>query len=91
MPTYNLSETVHNIWLQNFGKSVGCCFVATSNDYVRAFKQSVTYRIYLNGGRCRNAPVRDELRLWQANQMANTITKYTSMFSFTTRIPHLEG
>jgi hypothetical protein len=53
MPTCNLSEIIHNIWLQQFGKNVECFFVATSDDYVRVFKQSASNKVYLNGGKCR--------------------------------------
>jgi hypothetical protein len=68
-----------------------------SNDYVRAFRQSAFYRVYLNGGRCKKGPTKDELKLWRASpfdeplQMANTVAKYTNGSSFAIRIPHLEG
>ncbi len=97
MPTCNMSKTFHNIWLQQYGKSVECFFVVISNDYVRALRQSAFYRVYLDGGRCGKGFDRDELRLWQASQfgdplqMANTIVKYTNGSSFATRILHLEG
>jgi hypothetical protein len=97
MPTCNLSKTIHNIWLQQSKKSVGCLFIATSNDYVRAFRQSASYKVYLNGGRCRKSLVKDELRLQQVSQssdlsqMANVIVIYTSGFSFIVKTPHLEG
>jgi hypothetical protein len=53
--------------------------------------------VYLNGGRCGEGLGKDELKLWQTSQfgdpsqMANLIAKHPSRFSFTTRIPHLEG
>jgi hypothetical protein len=34
-----------------------------SNDYVRAFRQSVFYKVYLNGGRCGEGHGKDELKL----------------------------
>ncbi len=92
-----MSETIHNIWLQRSGKCARSLFVVTFDDYVRTFGKYAYYRVYLNGGRCREGPVRDELRLWQTNQssdpsqMANAIIKYIGGSSFTTRIPHLEG
>jgi hypothetical protein len=64
MPTCNLFETIHNIWLQQFGKSVRCFFIMTYDDYVKAFKQSASYKVYLNGGRYGEGPGRDKLRLW---------------------------
>jgi hypothetical protein len=51
----------------------------------------------LNGGRCKEGPSRDELKLQEASQsgdllqMANAIIKYTNMSSFTAGIFHLEG
>jgi hypothetical protein len=93
----NLSEVIHNIYLQQYRKSVWYLFVAISNDYVRAFKQSASYKVYLNGGRCGKGLGRDELRLWQTSQssdllqMANVVVKYTSESSFSNRTPHLEG
>ncbi len=97
MSTYNLLEIVHNIWLQQFGKNVKCLFVVTSNDYVKVFRQSAFYKVYLNGGRCGEGPGKNELKLWQTSQfgdrsqMANNIAKHLSKSSFITRIPHLEG
>jgi hypothetical protein len=97
MPTCNVSEIVHNIWLQQSWKNVGCLFIMTFYDYVKTFRQSASYTVYLNGGRCREGPGRDELRLRQVSQygdpsqMANVITKYTNGSSFTIKIPHLEG
>jgi hypothetical protein len=61
------------------------------------FRQSASYKVYLNGGRCKEGPSRDELRLQQASQfgdllqMANAIAKYTNMSSFTARIFHSKG
>jgi hypothetical protein len=97
MPTCNLFEIVHNIWLQQSGKSVRCLLITTFYDYVTAFRQSAFYKVYLNGGRCEEGIGRDELKLQRASQygdslqMANTIKKYTSGSSFATKIPHLEG
>ncbi len=63
MPTCNLSKIVHNIWLQQFGKSDGCLYIATFDDYVKAFKQSASYKVYLNGGGCGKVFGMDELKL----------------------------
>jgi hypothetical protein len=90
-------KTFHNIWLQQSGKNVECLFIVIFDDYVRAFKQSASYKVYLNGGRCERGRAKDELRLRRASQfgdplqMANTIAKYTNGSSFIIRIPHLEG
>jgi hypothetical protein len=64
MPTCNLFKIVHNIWLQQFRKNARCLFVVTFDDYIKAFKQSASYRVlYLNGGKCKKVPAKDELRL----------------------------
>jgi hypothetical protein len=61
------------------------------------FKQSASYRVYLNGGKCGEGCGRDELKLQRTSQygdpsqMTNAIAKYTSGSSFTNRILHLEG
>jgi hypothetical protein len=63
MSTYNMSETIHNIWLHQFKKLVKCFFVATFDDYVKAFRQCASYKVYLNGQRCGEGLGRDELKL----------------------------
>ncbi len=45
MSTCKLFETIHNIWLQNFGKRGGCFYVATFDDYVYALKQNALYMV----------------------------------------------
>jgi hypothetical protein len=52
MPTCNLSETVHKIWLQQYGKRGGCFYPTTLDDYVHTFRQCALYMVYLNGGSC---------------------------------------
>ena len=49
MPTCNLAETVHNKWLQQSGKRGTDSYVATVDDFVRAFMQMVRYYQYLKG------------------------------------------
>jgi hypothetical protein len=97
MLTCNLFETIHIIWLQQYGKKGGWLLTMIFDDYVCALKQSASYNVYLNGGRCKKGPNKDELRLWWTSQigdplqMANIIAKYTSGSSFITKTPHLEG
>jgi hypothetical protein len=50
MPTCNLSKTIHNIWLQQFGNMGTCLFATTSDDYVQTFKQSSLYYAFLQQG-----------------------------------------
>jgi hypothetical protein len=71
MPTCNLSKTIHNIWLQYLRKIVRCFFVATFDDYVKVFKQSASYKVYLNGGRCKEGLAKDKLRLQRTSQSTN--------------------
>jgi len=52
----NLFETIHNIWLQRYGKKGRYLFTMTFDDYVHAL-----YYVYLNGGRCGEGPNKDEL------------------------------
>jgi hypothetical protein len=39
---------MYNVWFQQFAKRGACLYVVTSNDYVRAFKQSTLYSQFLN-------------------------------------------
>jgi hypothetical protein len=50
MPTCNLSETMHNVWFQHSGKRGAYLYVVTSDDYVQAFKQSILYFHFKQGG-----------------------------------------
>ncbi len=97
MPTCNLFEIVHNIWLQqssNMGST--CLFATTYNDYVQAFKQSSLYFV-LQGGASRTNPYKNELHMCRANQFGDpfqivvAIAKYTSSFGLSTKISHLDG
>ena len=49
MPFCNLSETVHNKWLQMLGKQANNLFDATCDDSIRAWMQMTNYRAYLRG------------------------------------------
>jgi hypothetical protein len=86
MPTYNLFETIHNIWFQKFGNMGTCLFTITSNDYVQAFKQSLLYYAFLQGSAFGTSPDKNELHLHRANQswdpiqIVTTIPKYISSF-----------
>jgi hypothetical protein len=97
MPTCNLSKTIHNIWLQQFGKKGTSFFATTFDDYMQTFKESLLYYVFLQGGASRTSLDKNELRLHRANQSRDlikivaTISKYTSSFSLSVRILHLEG
>jgi hypothetical protein len=60
MLTCNLVEIVHNIWLEQSRKHGASLFIATSDDYVRAFKQ------YLQGGPFGHGLDKNELLLRKA-------------------------
>ncbi len=70
MPTYNLSKTMHNIWLQELKKG-GVAFLSatTFDDYVRAFKQTMSLYYYFNmGGPLGQGHYRNELPLCKTTQ-----------------------
>jgi hypothetical protein len=101
MPSCNLAETVHNKWLQQSGDRGKDLFVATVDDFVRAFMQCVAYYQYLKGDRAGTGPSKEELRL-RAAQRSSEITGNTKSLheamskmpgaeDFCTRTPHLEG
>ncbi len=96
MSTSNLSETFHNIWLQQFGNKGICFFVATSNGYVRTLGQSSLYHAFLQGGVFGIGPKKNEFHLRKSNQSKDlvqiviAIAKYTLSFGLYFRIPHLE-
>jgi hypothetical protein len=46
----------------NLGKVLNAFFVAIFDDYVKAFRKNASYRVYLNGGRCKERSGRDELK-----------------------------
>ena len=52
MPTCNLSETIHNKWLQASGNKMVDLYSATVDDYSKAALQSSGYFNFLKGGRC---------------------------------------
>jgi hypothetical protein len=97
MPTCNLAEIVHNILLQQLGKHDTCLYIATFDDYIRAFKQSTLYKQYLQGSPSSHGLDRNELlglriqRLSDPTRLATIVANYTSKSSFTNCLPHLKG
>jgi hypothetical protein len=61
MPTCNFAKIVHNILLQQLGKHDTCLYIATFDDYIRAFKQSTLYKQYLQGSPSSHGLDRNEL------------------------------
>jgi hypothetical protein len=72
-------------------------FVATSNDYVWAFRQSSLYYAFLQVGAFGTGLNKNELCMCRVTwfedpiQIVTAIAKYTSSFDLYVRIPHLEG
>ena len=84
MPSCNLAESIHNKWLQPYGNSGGDLYVATVDDFVRAFLQVVNYYQFLKddvGGTC---PIKKELKL----RMAERRTQITTSTSKSPRPLH---
>jgi hypothetical protein len=77
MPTCNLSETILNIWFHEFGKRGACLYVATSDDYMQAFKQSTLYSAFLRSGRSRISSTKDELQLCKVNRYGDPLQMAT--------------
>ena len=101
MPSCNLAETVHNMWLQASGNKGGDLYVAAIDDYIRAFLQVVAYYQYLKGGVRGMGPSGEELKLRCAQRRAHRIGDPGVIQSallgmpgaddFCTRDPHHEG
>jgi hypothetical protein len=70
-----------------------CLLVATSNNYMQAFRWSSLYYAFLQGGAYGTSPNKNELHLQYGNPIEITITiaKYTSSSSLFARTSHLEG
>ena len=72
MPSCNLSETVHNKWLQQSGNRGSDLYVATVDDFVRAFMQCTNYYAYLKGERSGTGLGKEELRLCAAQRSGDS-------------------
>ena len=68
MPSCNLAETVHNKWKQQSGNRGDDLYVATVDDFIRAFMQATNYRAYLKGRATGMGPSKCELRLRAARR-----------------------
>jgi hypothetical protein len=97
VPTYNLSETMHNKWLQASGNNSSDLYNATLDDYCRAALQSTAYHNYLKGGQGRTRPDRSVLRLRSTSRLgdprkiAQAVGELSGDVGLNSRIPHLEG
>ena len=68
LSSYNLSQTIHNKWLQMLGTRGNNLFDATCNDSVRAWMQMTNYRAYLQGEFSGSGLSRGELKLRAARR-----------------------
>ena len=97
MPSCNLSETVHNRWLQQSGNRRNDLYDATVDDFVRAFMQCTNYYQFLKGGCSGTGPSRQELRLRQAQRSGRLDKLFDTMETmpegkeWCTRTPYFEG
>jgi hypothetical protein len=101
MPSCNLAESVHNKWLQAFNNNGGDLYVATVNDYIRAFIQVVAYYEFLKGGIGGDGPSKEKLKLKGAQHRAQctgdsivlqkVLLDMPGGEEFCTHDPHLEG
>ena len=97
LPSCNLSETVHNKWLQMSGKRGNNLFDATCDDSIRAWMQMTNYRAYLKGYASGSGPSKGELRLRAARRsgdpkkIAEALNTLPGAEGVGTRVPHLEG
>src|ERR1700737_1835921 len=101
MPSCNLAESIHNKWKQQSGDRDNDLFVATVDDFVRAFMQCVAYYQFLKGERPGTGPSKEELKLRRAQRSAartgnskhlhEAFLNMPGADEWCTRTPHLEG
>ena len=96
VPTCNLSETMHNKWLQASGEKKIDVYHATVDDFARAALQSLFYFNYLRGGPAGTGPSKTELQLHLAARAGNSrrmvkLHDHVAVEAgLNTRVPHLE-
>jgi hypothetical protein len=101
MPSCNLAESIHNKWLQGSGNNGGDLYVATVDDFVRAFLQVVNYYQFLKGDVGGTGPTKKELKLRMAKRKAkqtcnplvlqDPILDMPGADEFCTRVPRMAG
>jgi hypothetical protein len=101
MPSCNLAESVHNKWLQASDNNGEDLYVATVDDFIRAFLQVVAYYQFLKGGIGGDGPTKKKFKLRGAQRRAQRIGDPTVLQKvlldmlggeeFCTHDPHLEG
>jgi hypothetical protein len=101
MPSCNLTEIVHNKWLQQSGNRGNDLYVATVDDFVRALMQVSRYYQYLKVEIAGTGSGKEELMLRVAQRSAQrsgnpkvlnvAIAKMPRAAELCTREPHFEG
>lgn len=82
MPMCNLSNIIHDIWIQELGKKETRLYATTFDDYVWNFKQMTLYYHFKKCGQYGKKPHKDELLLHKITQygglkqLENTYLKY---------------
>ena len=83
VPTCNLSEIVHNKWLQTFGEKMIDMYHATIDDFTRAALQSLFYFNYLCGGLVGIGPSKTEhlKKMEETRSISCSILKYVKVLA----------
>ena len=96
LPTCNLSETIHNKWIQTSGWKMADVYHATVDDFAQAALQSLFYFNYLRGGPVGTGLSKSELQLCLASKNGNSkkvvklLDNVAVEAGLNTRILHLE-
>ena len=97
VPTCNLSETMHNKWLQASGNHMLDPYEATIDDYCKSAMQSIQYQNFLKGNCGGTGPNKSVLKLcaaWRSGnpaKMAKAMNAVSEEAELKSRVPHLEG
>jgi hypothetical protein len=97
VPTCNLSETMHNMWMQASGNNMVDLYNATLDDYCRAAMQSTAYHNFLKGRGSGFGPDRMVLKLQSATRsrdpkkIAQAVDELSAGAGLNSQIPHLKG
>jgi len=82
MSSCNLAETIHNKWLQQSRNLGNDLYVATIDDFVRAFLKMIKYYQYLKGSQAGTGPSKEELNRdrWRELGMQSLSVKQFQIF-----------
>jgi hypothetical protein len=97
VPTCNLSETIHNKWLQASGNNMVDLYNATLDNYCRATMQSTAFHNFLKGRGGGFGPDQMVLKLRSATcsrdpkKITQAVGELSMDVGLNSRIPQLEG